>query len=477
MANNEKIEFTVGKRAFFLQFLSILSGYSMMLDMGAQSGWPSPALPYLKSENSKFFLSKATSAWLVSIINISGIIGTITATFLMNRIGRRLTLLIFALLQLISWILVYFAENLQYLFIARFFVGLSSGGPFVTLPVYIGEISHKNYRGTLLSLDKLFLSIGTFFINVLGLLPYRTMNLIMILVPILSLCLFSLMHETPYYLLMKNRDDEAIETLMKLLGVKKRELIIKDIERMKNSVIEYRKCEKNSIYQVFRDKGSRRGLISFIIAELTFVFSGIIAIHAYAQEIFSYSESTLRPVYASMIMSGVQIIAGFPSSRFSDKLGRRPIYLISGLTTALTLGIVGLFFFLKYFLLMNVSKITWLPLIGLILYQFTCNIGITTIPFVYSGELFSIKVKGVAIMFCAIIGSVGSFLTKMMIPFVNDFAGIYTTFWIFASACVIGPILLVVITPETKGKTLEEVLELMREKNKMRNKKEKCFVT
>ncbi|XP_043477822.1 facilitated trehalose transporter Tret1-like isoform X2 [Leptopilina heterotoma] len=448
----------------------------MMLDLGAQSGWPSPAVPYLQSKNSNFSMSKATSAWLVSMINISGIIGVIVATILMNQIGRRLTLFLFTLLQLLAWILTYLAENYFCLFLARFVVGLSAGAPFVVLPVYIGEISHKNYRGTLLSLDKLFLSIGTFVINALGILEYRMMNMIMIVVPIFSLCLFPLITETPYYLLMKERDDEAVECLMKLSGVKKRELVMNDLMRMKEAVLECKKCEKNSIREVFSDRGSRRSLISFIIAELTFVFSGLIAIHAYAQEIFSYSGSSLRPVYASMIMSGVQIVAGLPSSRFSDKLGRRPIYLISGLTTAFTLGMVGLFFFLKYYLLMNVSKISWLPLVGLIFYQFTCNIGLTTIPFVYSGELFSIKVKGVAIMICAIIGAIGSFTTKMMIPFVNDLAGIYTTFWIFAGACVVGPILLVCTTPETKDKTLEEVLELMRD-GRRKIKRKQCFVT
>ena len=438
-----------------------------MIDVGAVSAWPSPALPYLTSEKSEFPVSIAQGSWLASAVNISGLMGNILALIIVNRIGRKYTLLALSVAQLISWILVNFSYSYTILLMSRLVAGLGVGGTISILPIYIGEISEKNVRGSFLSLDKIFMNSGVFFINAIGVyLPYKTMNLIMISVPIIAICIFPFMSETPYFYLMAGQNEKAIKILMKLSGTTNPEKVMDDMDRMKKAIIECQKSKNISFREMFTDKGSRRAVIIIALTEIIYVFSGQIAIQSYTQEIFSYSGSSLSPGHAAMIMTGFQVFTGLPASRFSDKWGRKPIYLFSGLSTALALGIIGLFFFFKIFLETAVSNINWLPLIGLVVYQFTCNIGLSTMPFIYSGELLSFKVKGAAIMLTSIVGNVFSFSVKMLLPYVNLTAGVYTTFWILAGACIIGPIVIVSITPETKGKNLEEVLDLMRGRKK-----------
>ncbi|XP_043477823.1 facilitated trehalose transporter Tret1-2 homolog [Leptopilina heterotoma] len=454
------------KRIYLRQFFSILTGYILLIDVGAQLSWSSPALPYLLDKNnSKFSITSDQGAWVASIVSLAGIAGYVAIPLLMDRIGRKLTLFIFAIAHLISWILIYLASNYNFLLAARFFAGFSLGGSYSFLPPYIGEISGKNSRGLFIVFSGVCMNLGNFLINALGaFLNYETMNIVMISLPLIAICFFPLMLETPYFYLMRNEETKAIEILMKLNETSERKNIMIDIERMRSAMILNENSGKNGFYLLFSDRGSRKALIIIILSNVTLAFSGLVAIQTYSQSIFKLSaaSTTLDAKYAAMIIAGVQIFSRLPSTQLIDIWGRRPIYLFSGIMSAIFLTVVGFYFFLEKYPVIDVTSISWLPLVGLILYQFMCNAGIYTLPNVFIGELLSVKVKGAAIMIASIVMAISFFITKMMIPLLNNSLGIYTTFWIFSFVCLIGPIIIVLITPETKGKNLEEVLELMR---------------
>lgn len=379
----------------------------------------------------------------------------------MDRIGRKRTLLLFAICHLFSWILINLANNFDFLLTARCFAGFSLGGSYSFLSPYIGEITEKNVRGMFIVFFGICMNLGNFLINALGaFLDYDTMNNVMISLPIIAICFYPLMLETPYYYLMRNKEEEAVKVLMTLYKTRDIKNVIIDIKRMKNAT-KYQKSE-NGFQQLFSDKGSRKALVIIMLVYATYAFSGMIAIQTYAQTIFKESGSTLNPKYAALIIAGLQIFSRLPSTHLIDRWGRKPIYLFSGIMSASFLATVSAFFFFKDYLKSDVSSVSWLPLVGLIFYQFMCNAGINTVTNVLMGELFSVKVKGAAIMIASITMALFLFATKMMIPLLNKSSGIYTTFWIFSAACLIGPIVVISITPETKGKNLEEVLELLK---------------
>ncbi|XP_033214124.1 facilitated trehalose transporter Tret1-like [Belonocnema kinseyi] len=453
------------RRHDFMQFTNFLCGYILMIDLGANLTWPSPAMPYLTSKNSTIPMSNAQGALLAASTSISGIIGLLLCPLIMDRIGRKYTILVLGLIQLLSKILIYIAYNYTFLFVSRMMLSVGMMGTFAFLPLYIGEIAAENIRGRFLIFDKICANFGSFLTSIAGsFLAYNSMNLVMISIPIIAILHFPLMEETPYYYLMKGREKEAIETLMKLSGENRVEMVRANTERMKNAIREGRDSKKTSVIELFSDRGSRRALMIKMIAEITYIFSGYHAIQTYAQEIFSNSGSSLAPGHSVMIMTGIQIFAGLPSYHVVDRWGRRPTFLLSGVLSALSLAIVGLFFFLKFFLKVDVSFFTWLPLVGLISFTFSCNIGLATIPYVYRGELFSVKVKTVATMFSAIIAAILISIAQISLPLLNDSIGIYSSFWIFASFCLVGSTTVFCIAPETKGKNLEEVIDLLRKK-------------
>ncbi|XP_033212871.1 facilitated trehalose transporter Tret1-2 homolog isoform X2 [Belonocnema kinseyi] len=424
-------EIVQSRNQYVVQFMSILTGYVLVIDGGAHAAWTSPALPHLTSEKAKFSVTSDQGAWIASLFSPPAIIGYVTNCLLVDRIGRRFTILVFAASHLTSWILINFAENYSFLIIARLVAGFSCGGISSFLPAYIGEVAGKKIRGRFLAFDRICVSVGAFLITILGaFFSYKTMNLVMISLPIISICLSPFMVETPYYYLMKGQDKKAVKTLMKLSGLTKSEIIMVDIERMKTA-IESQNPEISSMPELFKDRASQKALFIMLLAFMTYAFSGTIAIQAYAQVIFKQSGSSLAPEYAAMIITGVQIFAGLPSTQLIDYWGRRPVYVFSGITSAIALGTVALYFFLKDFLGTNLTS-----------------------------------VKGKAVMITSAAASIFLFTTKIMTPMLNDSLGVYTTFWIFSGVCLLGPLIIVYITPETKGANLEEVLILLSGKNK-----------
>ncbi|XP_033229259.1 facilitated trehalose transporter Tret1-like isoform X2 [Belonocnema kinseyi] len=454
------------RRAYFQQFISFLSGYILMMDVGSSMVWPSPALPYLTSENSTIPISNAQGALLAASMNISAIIALLLCPLVVDRIGIKYTIQVIGLLQLLSKILLYIADNYIFLLVTRLLTGIGWIAMYAFFPLYMGEIAAENVRGRFLIFDKICVNLGSFLMSIAGaFLAYNTMNLVMISIPLIAILLFPLMEETPYFHLIKGREEEAAKTLMRLSADNGVKNVKANIERMKNAILKGQISKQTSIRELFSDRASRRALIIKTIAETTYIFSGYHAVQAYAQEIFSYSGSNLAPGYSVMIMTGIQIFAGLPSSQIVDRWGRRPTFLLSGVSSALSLAIVGLFFFLKIFLQVDVSSIAWLPLAGLISFTFSCNMGLSTVPYVYKGELFSVKVKNVATTFSTIIASALGFTTHILFALLHERIGIYSSFWIFGLVCFVGSVTVFCIAPETKGKNLEEILELLSKKN------------
>lgn len=429
-----------------------------MIADGTSSTWSSPALPYLTSEDSEFRLTVTEGAWLVSIVSLSGIIGYLLLPLLSNHIGRKYTLLTYGILLLLSMINIQLATNFSLLLTGRTIFGIGSAGIYGLLPLYIGEIVHENVRGSFLTFDKMCVNIGAFLMTCAGaFLSYRNMNLVIVLIPLVGICLFPLTLETPYYYLLKKRDKEAIAMKMKLTCAGNIEEVMPDIERMRKSIDDE---TRSSLADLFLDPVNRKALVIKLMTSATYAFSGYLAIQAYAQDLFASSGTPLAPEYCAMIMTGIQILAGLPSSRLVDIWGRRPTFLLSGVFSSITLTILGLFFYLKT--LRDLSSVTWIPLLVLILFTFFCNMGLTTIPYLYMGELFSIRVKGVATMVSLIIECLFAFVARMILPLVNEWLGIFVSFWIYAITCLLGTIIVFVIAPETRGKNLEEVLEMFK---------------
>ncbi|XP_063985454.1 facilitated trehalose transporter Tret1-like [Diachasmimorpha longicaudata] len=442
----------------WLQFAAAISACLAVIGCGGHLGWTSPALPYLTGPEMANPITKGQGAWIVSCYTIGGIVGSLLTPLVLDRIGRKYSLLTFALPQVAGWGLIIAAQKLMVLYVARFIAGIGHGGIFNLITIYLGEIADKNIRGALGTFLKVSANIGTLFVTAVGAyLPYWQLNLVSISVPLIFMITFAFMPETPYFYLIKGRIPDAEKSLMTLRRLKNPESVREDIKIMKEAVEEGERSKKNLFIELVRTRGNRRGLLILLGLKATQQFSGHMALVAYTQEIFSHSGSSLPPEQAVVVLGVCQLIAGFLAAGLVDRLGRRFLMLVSGLSAAVALVAVGVFFYMKYHLHADVSSITWLPIAALIAYDVMEVLGIGTLPYVLLGELFPTNVKGTAVALGIVVGSVFASLVGLGFQAMNTTVGIHWTFWIFAICCAIGTLFVYFITPETKGKTLEEI--------------------
>ena len=205
------------------------------------------------------------------------------------------------------------------------------------------------------------------------------------------------------------------------------------------------------------------------LVSLTDICSGHMAIISYTQQIFDYSGATLKAEHAALILSVLKIVASLISTLVVKRFKRRVLFLSAGIFAGLAQGFVGLFFFLKMYLEVDISYITWMPLFGVLLYEFVESVGLGNFYFIYQGELFANDVKRVGVTCTNIFYESVTFLMRFQFQMVIDAFVIYTLFWGFVICSVIGSCFTYRISPETKGKSSEEIQNLLGDSKKIRN--------
>lgn len=419
--------------------------------------WSTAAIPHLKSENSKIHITEMQGSLIASLNYIGMIVGFASSPFLMDRLGRKISLLLVGLSQIAGWMLINLSQSVHGLYLARIISGISDFS-FIVSMIYAGEIADKKIRGTLSSIQILSFSLGIFYMITLGaFLPYETVNKLGFLIPLIFLITFLFMPETPYFLLIQGRDEEAMKTLMKLKNTENKDDIKLDLERMKTAILESQENNKSSFRELFSTRGSRSSFLALLFLKVTKQLSGITAIVVYGQRILDQSGFSLGSNYLIVILCAGKVFAGVIATSLIDILGRKMILLISALGTSLALTSVGVFFFMHTYLRIDVTSFNWLPFAGLMTHVITFNVGLAHVPAVFVGEVFSIKVKVLAAAFSLIAEAFVGFIVILGFIPMTETIGIYGTFWFFAVMCVVGPIISNFIVPETKGKYLEDI--------------------
>lgn len=468
---------TTFKSYYWTQLISGLSIYFLCINHGVNSAWTSPALPYLSNRTDGTPISNEQGAWIASIPSFGIMFGTLICPPILDQLGRKQTTFISIIPALASWLMIIFTKNYIVLYVARFINGVGSGITYSAATLYFAEIATKNIRGIMITTINVCSNFGTLLIVTIGaFLNYETMNIAMTFLPLLALFTIPLMLETPYFLLMMEKDKSALKILLKLRGANdnSNEEVHLELERMKLSVDESRTIVKSSFRELF-DIGNRRGLVILLFSTAAMYLSGISVFEAYAEEIFTYSHFPLKAKYSTIVLGWVRIVSGLLSTLFIDR-GRKLMFLISGTLSSFALTSVGFFYFIDSKTDFDTTSLTWIPLIGLVLYLVFANLGLVTIPSIFMGELFTIKVKGKAVAIGIIYSAFFMFISKFWFQKLKTDFGIHVPFAIFAVCCLFFTFIVFWITPETSGKNLEEVQHILKQAAQKKKKKKKVIL-
>uniref|UniRef100_A0A8D3BXN2 Solute carrier family 2 member 2 n=1 Tax=Scophthalmus maximus TaxID=52904 RepID=A0A8D3BXN2_SCOMX len=346
-----------------------------------------------------------------------------------------------------------------------FYCGLTSG----LVPMYIGEIAPKAYRGALGTLHQLAIVTGILISQVAGLdfvLGNDDMWPLLLGLSgapaVLQSFLLPLCPESPRYLyIVLGKEQEARTSLCRLKGPCD---TTSDLEEMRREKEEADKEARVSILSLVVSSVYRQQLFVALMMHLSQQLSGINAIFYYSTAIFAQA-GVSQPVYATIGVGVINTIFTMVSVALVDKAGRRTLTLIGlgGMCCSAIAMTVGLGF---------QSQFPWMSYVSMsaiFLFVSFFEIGPGPIPWFIVAELFSQGPRPAAIALAGCCNWTSNFIVGMTFPYIQTrcpvWLGCYV-FILFAALLFCFTVFTYLRVPETKGKTFEEIADVFQKGRK-----------
>jgi sugar porter (SP) family MFS transporter len=424
---------------------------------GYDTGVISGALLFLKND---FGLSANGQAVLTSIALIGAAAGSVFGGSLADRFGRRLVLLALAALFIFGSLLCAFAGALGTLVLARLIIGVCIGIVSFVAPLYIAEIAPPERRGALVSLNQLAITLGILGSYLVGCAfansgAWRWM-LGLGAVPglVLALGMWGL-PESPRWLMRRHREPEA-----RLILVRAREASEVDLE-LSEIREDLAREGKEPGWAVMLRSGMRRPLILGVGLAVLQQATGIGTVIYYAPTIFRSAgfPSASAAILATTGIGVVNVALTVVSLRIIDRIGRRPLLLVSLLGMAISLIAAAIAFSYG-----NNSPLSrWLAVGSLTAYVGLFAVGLGPVFWLLIAEIFPLQIRGRAMGVATLIIWVVNILGALTFFKLLEALGTSLTFLSYALLTVLGWIFVYRRMPETKGLTLEQIERLWAE--------------
>ncbi|CAH0555866.1 unnamed protein product [Brassicogethes aeneus] len=440
-------------------WLVTIAGNILALTGDTTLTWSSPMITKLQSNDTNVNplgqpITDDEISWIGSMQYIGAMVGIFPFGYLADKIGRKPTLLILAVPHLASFLIFAFAHDINLFYFGRFLGGVSLSSVYIVLPMYIAEICEDSYRGMLLVSYSTFASFGDLLPYILG--PYisvKLFNVILATLPLIFLVVFGFKApESPYYY-VKNDDSYKAEKSLKTLGLNNK-IAIHSIEN---------EIESNRTKNVFNTLKTKNVIKGFIIAlSLSSLqqLSGISAVLSYTEIIFRSGGSNFSAEESAIIVGVVLFLASFCGPLLVDRKGRKFLLICSASGMVVSQAILGVYFYLKdkkY----TLDSVSWLPIICLVVFTITFNIGFGPLPFTITSEILPSNVKFFLATITGFSGWLVSFLVTKFFNDLNNYLGQGETFWLFCGFNALALLFVVKFVPETKGLSFQEIQRIL----------------
>ncbi len=431
--------------------VAALGGLLFGYDIGIVSG----AILFIKND---FSLTPALEGLVVSSILIGAAIGAGVSGALGDRLGRRRLVLVAAVIFAVGAIGMAFSPSIAVLVAFRVFAGLAVGAASALVPTYISEIAPTEIRGSLSSMFQLAITIGILLaygvsFALAGAGAWRWMlGLAAVPATLLFIGMY-LVPETPRWLIKNEYMERAREVLRRSQG---RE----DVEQEVKEIQEVEREESQTGARELLSPWVRPMLIVGLGLAMLQQFSGINTIIYYAPTIIkSTGLGASASILATVGIGVVNVAFTFVAIWLIDKLGRKKL-LLYGLT-GMTIGtiILGLGFILP-----SLSGIvSWITLASMLLYIASFAASFGPIVWVMLPEIFPLQIRGSAAGVCSTSNWVANFIVAQSFPILIAALGNTPVFWGLGVICILSMVFIYFIVPETKGRSLEQIEEDLRQ--------------
>ena len=435
----------------FLLLASIVASLGGLL-FGFDTAVISGTTPFLQPY---FHLNDFELGWTVSSLLVGCIAGVISAGKPGDLFGRRNTLMAAALLFVISAIGSALSTHLAIFILFRFIGGIAVGTASMLSPMYISEIAPAEQRGKLVSLNQLAIVMGillAFFSNYLlstkGDDCWRWMLAVMGIPAFLFFISLIFVPKSPRWLMQKGRRKDAFDILERINGTARAKLEILGIE----------KSIANEIHGTYTEVFSKKlrpvlwiGILLAVLSQVT----GINSIMYYAPIILKgLGNGTDSSLIQTAIIGGINFIFTLVAIQWIDKWGRKPLLIAGALGMTISLTVITIAYFMH-----KLEGFLILFFILTYIASFAASLGPVT--WVVVSEIFPNKIRSKAMSVAIVALWAANFLVTLLFPVVLNRLGGGMAFLIFDIMCV-GMLLFVIIKiPETKGKSLEELENIL----------------
>lgn len=448
----------------FLSVVAAMGGFLFGYDTAVISGT-------IAQVSQLFELDALQQGWYVGCALVGSIVGVLFAGILSDKFGRKLTMIISASLFSVSALGCAVCADFTQLVLYRIIGGVGVGVVSIVSPLYISEVAVAQYRGRLVSLYQLAVTIGflgAYLVNyqlltwsesgVLSGAPlldkifisevWRGMLGMETIPALMFFIIIFFIPESPRWLIVRGRENRAMNILERIYGSATE--AAGQLDETKSVLTE----ESSSEWSMLLKPGIMKAVVIGVSIAMLGQFMGVNAVLYYGPSIFenaglSGGDSLLYQILVGLVNTLTTVLALV----IIDKVGRKKLvyYGVSGMIVSLIL--IGL-----YFLFGEALGISSLFLLAFFLfYVFCCAVSICAVVFVLLSEMYPTKVRGLAMSIAGFALWVGTYLIGQLTPWMLQNLTPAGTFFLFALMCVPYMLIMWKLVPETTGKSLEEI--------------------
>ncbi|KAF2882927.1 hypothetical protein ILUMI_23232 [Ignelater luminosus] len=429
--------------------------------MDAQNSTDIDAIPVTESDRS----------WIASIIVIVAPAGAIAGGFVMDSIGRLNMIKLAAIPSALGWVLIATATNVPMLLTGRVLTGIASAWGTSPAIVYITEIARADMRGSLISVAPAYASLGMVLAYLKGwFLDWRLVAWLCNVYTILPVILIMFIPESPAWLVSKGRIEQARKSLEWIHKYQPQpEHKSESFAHMQLAFLEKEQMLKAEEQQRLVGNNASKKLKMFIqptgykplliLSGLFFFqqFSGIYITLFYAVTFFKDVGTDINPYLASIFIGTVRFCMSMANTWLMRRYRRRSLLVISAAGMAVCMGVSGLY---TNWIHEGTTNQNWVPVVMLLLYVVTSMMGLLSIPWTMTAELFPLAIRGVA---HSMAYSVANFIMFASIQsyysLLHIFRGSAGIQYFFAVISLGGLVYSFIFLPETHKKKLSEIEE------------------
>ncbi len=462
----------LGKQKGFVISSVIIAGLTLWAVMFMSKPIPTENEPALLKDT-----ADAVKGFVIASALIGCVIGGAIAGFISKSIGRKNGLLVAALAFLISAIGTWKPETFNFFgvlpvysfVIYRIIAGIGVGIASMISPMYIAEIAPANIRGRLVSYNQFAIIFGMlviYFVNYfiarqgdeqwLTVEGWRWMFFSGVIPSALFFILLFFVPETPRYLVLKDKEDKALQVLNKIAGKNNAPKILQEI---KETLVEH-----NAPWLTY-------GFFVIFIGIMLSVFQQFVGINVvlyYAGNIFrNMGASTDTSLLQTIIVGAINLLFTVVAIATVDKFGRKPLMIIGSIGMAISMISLGFTFYLGGQELSKAASFT--ALIFMLTYVAAFAMSWGPVCWVLLSEIFPNSIRG-AMSIAVAAQWIANWIVSFTFPILNDNVWLVSKFnhgfsyWIYGIMGILSAIFMWKLVPETKGKTLEEIEKIWKKK-------------